>query len=577
MIEASFTPKNETTPSRPKAWLKTIAFNSGLQLTLAKHEIVVIVGPNNVGKSLVLRELQRFLQSGGAPGLLIQDIGIEGEGIQQDALNWAQAISPKTSPTNADDPFRLPFGHVHQSHVPALWHNAMNGLGFGNMLPIVAVHFSTDGRLQLAQDVASINFVTERPTAPLQHLYEDEKQETKLSRLFKLAFGHDLIVNRFAGSQITLHFGKRPQPPAGKDRLSNEYREAVHGLPTVSSQGDGIRAFVGLLLHTLVSDRDIFLIDEPEAFLHPPQAKLLGRILATETPHPRQLIVATHSSDFLKGLLDDPKSPIRVVRIERSDSDASVAELRPELVREAWRDPVLRYSGLFDGLFHRGVIVCESDSDCRFYGAMMDAVAREEASPDLLLVQGAGKARTPVMVEALRAIKVPVRTIFDFDVLADETVLKRTFEALGGVWFKVASDWRTVKAGIESKRPELQTKDVREKIAALLVDVTQSTLPKEKSDNIREILRSASAWSEAKKSGKAFVPRGEQTAAYERLVAKLRTVGIYIVEVGELEGFCPSIGGHGPSWTVKVLERDLSNDPELEGARTFARLLLSDW
>ena len=35
----------------------------------------------------------------------------------------------------------------------------------------------------------------------------------------------------------------------------------------------------------------------------------------------------------------------------------------------------------------------------------------------------------------------------------------------------------------------------------------------------------------------------------------LRANGIYIVPVGELEGFVKEVGGHGPDWVNKVLEK----------------------
>ena len=45
---------------------------------------------------------------------------------------------------------------------------------------------------------------------------------------------------------------------------------------------------------------------------------------------------------------------------------------------------------------------------------------------------------------------------------------------------------------------------------------------------------------------------------------------MWIVPVGELEGFCPSLGGHGPGWVQQVIEeKDLADDPELEEARDF--------
>jgi len=55
------------------------------------------------------------------------------------------------------------------------------------------------------------------------------------------------------------------------------------------------------LFEIVVSERDITLLDEPEAFLHPPQMRRLSETLSSEVKG--QLIVATHSSDILRGFL----------------------------------------------------------------------------------------------------------------------------------------------------------------------------------------------------------------------------------------------------------------------------------
>src|SRR3954452_10968168 len=44
----------------------------------------------------------------------------------------------------------------------------------------------------------------------------------------------------------------------------------------LEKEGDGMRSFVGILLHVLLSNDMISLVDAPEAFLHPPQARLIG-------------------------------------------------------------------------------------------------------------------------------------------------------------------------------------------------------------------------------------------------------------------------------------------------------------
>jgi len=574
-------PAAGATHLRPRVWIKTIHFVNGFNLELAQHETLVVVGPNNAGKSLFLLELQVTITSGPAATIkfLVRDVELEADSTAAMVVEWAKSITTRSPGQPPNDPILdLPITRMNQTQVHQLWQRGLAGNGFQNLVALFSAFLGADGRLNLAQPANTPNFASEIPTHPLHHLYEDDEIETRLSKMVRRAFGLELVVNRAAGSQIPLHLAEaKPEPPPGKDRLSKEYRQAVSSLPQVVAQGDGIKAFVGLLLHTLVLHHDITLVDEAEAFLHPPQARLLGHLLATERPRPSQLIVATHSSDILKGLLDAGGSPVRVVRVQRKAGETIVAELKPDLVREVWRDPLLRYSGVFDGLFHQGVIVCESDSDCRFYGAMMDALRGGDRSHDLLLVHGGGKARIPNIIRALTAIDVPVRAVFDFDVLSEEAVLQRAVEALRGSWSDLRADWNTVRAAIEGKRPELATKDVSEKVMATLSKVNTDALPKQAISEIRETLRSASAWSEAKRTGKAFVPRGEQTAAYERLARRLTELGVHLVEVGELEGFCRSVGDHGPAWTVEVLERDLVSDPELSEAREFANKLLAGW
>lgn len=363
---------------RPNAWIKTLRFSDGTQLELGRHEILVLVGPNNAGKSVALRDILSKLETRSVQTSVVKQVAIDTGGDLASFVRWVESFPRRVSIANNPNTYDLPIGRLTSAHI-SQWGEARNH-GLYALTPIFAIHLSTEARLQAANPVQSINFVVEPPTSPLQHLYESDEHEERLSRIFREAFNHDLIVNRVAGSMIVLHVGTRPVPRGG-DRQASSYRHAINMLPTLDSQGDGIRAFVGVLLHALVVDRDIILIDEPDAFLHPPQAAFLGRVLAVETPSPRQLIVATHSTDFLRGILDAPASSVRVVRIRRKGDANHVRELVPEAVREVWRDPLLRYSNVLDGLFHDGVIICEGDGDCRFYGAMMDAVARRRQEP----------------------------------------------------------------------------------------------------------------------------------------------------------------------------------------------------
>ena len=89
--------------------------------------------------------------------------------------------------------------------------------------------------------------------------------------------------------------------------------------------------------------------------------------------------------------------------------------------------------------------------------------------------------------------------------------------------------------------------------------------------NINNIFRSVSPWDAVKRAGRSAL-RGSQTIShFDQLIAKVSSKGLWIVPVGELEGFCRSIDArHGPAFAQKVIEeRNLDNDLELRDAREF--------
>lgn len=222
-------------------------------------------------------------------------------------------------------------------------------------------------RLMASNSVSSYDTLSEDPVNPVQMIYSDDALEKKLSDLFHEAFSERLIVNRGGGSKIPVHVGLPPVMDAGEDRVSKGYLQKLKKLPILQNQGDGMRSFAGILFDTFTSQKTITMIDEPEAFLHPPQARLLGRMLVKNKPNDRQFFISTHSEDFLKGLLDANSDYVKIVRINRESNVNHIRILENEGVRLLWKDSILRYSNILSGLFHSKVVICESDTDCRFY------------------------------------------------------------------------------------------------------------------------------------------------------------------------------------------------------------------
>ena len=82
------------------------------------------------------------------------------------------------------------------------------------------------------------------------------------------------------------------------------------------------------------------------------------------------------------------------MRIRREENVNLTRELDNELVREISRDPLMKYSAVMSGLFHKRVIICEGDSDCMFYSSLLETVHGKSLTPSPFLIHGE-KTRWP--------------------------------------------------------------------------------------------------------------------------------------------------------------------------------------
>lgn len=560
--------KGKTTMAT-RVWISEIEFNDDSKIEFSKNDITVFVGPNNAGKSASLKESANLLRQKDNKGIVLKDITIEKIGEIADLFSLLESISKKIY-SNNPQPHYQGFGYnIYHPSVTSLWNNYKNGIS--DLFSLFVNALSTEDRLKAASPPRSIKITTEPLSHPIHFLQKYDELEKKFSDYFRQAFGTDLVVHRNAGNEVPLYVGERPVPADGSDRVSESYLHDLEQLDLLHLQGDGMRSFVGVLLNAFISKHSIIFIDEPEAFLHPPQARLLGKMLAKDLPSERQLFLATHSEDFLKGLLDADNANLKIVRIQRNGTINKVSVLHNSDINSIWNDSLLRHSNVLNGLFHSKVVICESDSDCRFYSAVLSAIYEntDSISPDILFIHCGGKHRIPTVVKALVKLNVIVKVITDFDVLNDINPIKFIFEELGGIWAEVETDWKTVKTSIDPKRPELEASELKAEIDAIFNSNSERIISKSKISEIQNTLKKASAWAHAKEVGKLFIPNGEPTKAYDRIQEKFQRVGLHVVEVGQLESFVKSIGNHGPKWVNEVMVKDLKLDPELEIARAF--------
>jgi hypothetical protein len=178
-----------------------------------------------------------------------------------------------------------------------------------------------------------------------------------------------------------------------------------------------------------------------------------------------------------------------------------------------------------------------------------------------------------LLARALRALDVNVDVIADIDVLNDETVFRKLVEALGGNWDEIWKEAAPLKKEIEQKKLWLDSSEIVREIQEILAKAPKSgVFPGVMCGNIKDILGKVSPWQAVKNAGKEAIPRGDAFQRYQQLQILCNAIGLWIVPVGELEGFCRSEGNKGPRWVQNVLEKyDLRTSEVLEEARGFVR------
>jgi ABC-type transporter Mla maintaining outer membrane lipid asymmetry ATPase subunit MlaF len=560
---------------RPRLSFETIQFSDGTQLQLAEDDIVVFVGPNNAGKSAALRELEAWVARSN-PGLVIKGATMRKVGTHADLKDYLEAKAQKTG-----DSANLQYGgigyNIHHTHL----HYFDQPSDRHPVAPFFAKRLTTEGRIQDSNAAPAIALFQSPPSHPIHILLMNPALATEISNKFQHAFGKDLTPFRAGGSSFPLYVGNKPEVTPGKDELCREFVEALQTSNVMlEKQGDGMRSFAAVVLHVLAArTHSIQFLDEPEAFLHPPQARLLGRYIAENRPEMNsQLFISTHSTDVLDGLVEGGSNKVRIVRLRREGDVNRVKELDNQKTAAVAKDTLARFSRVFDGIFFEHVVICEADADCMFYQSVLNLPSISgDRRPDVLFVHTAGKHRMAKLADTLRLLDVPVSVIADIDILNDEATFKDLFQKLGGDWATINTNWHTVSEAVLKQRPPLNAGQVASLIAEELTGIGGiGEFPDEKERAIKEIFKTVAPWSAMKRSGRSALPAGEPIKHFDALSKLCSIHGLWIVPVGEIEGFCRSIGSHGPRFVEKVLEdRSLETDSELQDARDFIEKIWS--
>lgn len=554
-------------------YINSILLTDGSTVPFAAPGVTAIVGGNNSGKSTFLIQVAQTTASPEVdvawPYRFVRSVDTHRSGSARALRQWLD----QHRPAHGDAGGKLWLGNAGPvaEHQVDRWPHANDLLPYLVLQATYQDHAGTPGRAS----------GLDAPSHPLHILEDHPDRMTALNVAMDDIFGERLILDNTGGTRF-LRLGTTNVPVPTLLGEKQDYVRALMALPKLSDQGDGMQRVVALLLTLLTSAYPVLLIDEPEAYLHPPQARAIGELIGrTAQERQTQIIIATHDRNVLSGLMASGTDR-SVVRLNRQPAGTQVHTLAVNELRSVWADPALRYSNVLDGLFHRMVVLAEADQDCRFYQAALDALNETEPGQwvrpsDVLFVPTNGKANLAKVASALGAVAVPVVASPDLDVLNDEATLRRLAESLGGDWSAMEGDYRVATQQFRAPREPVPVVSVRNAIDRYLGSVLESN-PRRQWDNVlknevRTITRSGgNPWSALKKYGEVAF-QGESAAAAARLLDLLEANGVVPVRVGELERFGASLGvAKGAGWLPAALDAGVHRSPDaLDHVRRLVR------
>src|ERR1700730_7345483 len=495
--------------------------------------VTIFVGPNNAGKSLVLRELESsFASNQPIETKLLHDFEIiwpTDEQVAQDIADLRKHAPPGTPIDNISVGRFGPGGNleattINKNTLTDIVHAKQNKIwATSQFLRYYLIRLDGRTRFELTND-RPMGDLLQRPPNILAHLFTDDELRKEVREVVFDAFGVYFVIDPLAGGIFRIRPSATP-PTHNEQSLAKAARDFHSKAIYIKEASDGVQAFVGIVGMVLSGDYRVILIDEPEAFLHPPLARKLGHQLASiVSQRGGSLLAATHSPDFLIGCLQASPS-VRVVRLEYSNGKSKGQIVDPTILAKFFKTPLMRSANVISSLFHDGVVVTESDNDRAFYSEAYYRLAEQERGyPSILFVNAQNKQTIKDIIGPLRAFGVPAAAAVDIDILKDGG---QTW--LG--WLQSARLPTALHSGFSVQRGDLFTKFTENSINM-------------KTDG-----------------GVDALPIADRQAA-NQLFDTLAEYGIFVVRKGELESWLKSLNAVGKKtdWTIDILDK-MGSDP----------------
>ncbi len=395
--------------------------------------IVIFIGPNNSGKSLILQEITSECKNPDNDYKVLRRLTFDHISESEADEELEGFIPDYKNKLDKNNFISLSFGdklvtgppeeyiiarvnpNIPEDAKPTDWQRRRIFTSWYAKHRILDMHGERRLSIVYPQERGDLK----KPIGSFARLLTNDPKRAELRSLVHEAFDIWIGFDSSEGSILQLRFGQTE--PVGERTIEDETLNWMADALTTDEVSDGVKAFAGILIELIAGDHKVVTIDEPEAFLHPSLSFKLGKeAVKVARKYGKQIFVATHSPHFLMGAIQSG-TRVDIVRLTYDGFAGSANYLDLKDLRNIIRKPLLRSANTLSGLFYRSVIVTEADADRAFYNEINERLldqADSRGNENCLYLNAYGKDSIHEIVKPLRAMGIAAACIADIDVTA---------------------------------------------------------------------------------------------------------------------------------------------------------------
>lgn len=552
---------------------------------LIPKKVNIIIGANNVGKSLFLKEIRDFLIGKENIRKIVSSIDyampesfrvLENaynirDKIYKDAYNsyhlktYSNAIR---EPNQLNGPISDMFIQQSNTYVDDIEREIDRLIEFGEDTRLRELcgslffqYLGTEERLLICKTQMNLGLDDSRSNFLSAMKYQRNILK-ELSAATKRLFEKEIYLDETTlGDRIVFRVADSFLDITSQARLDEDKARKLALCETLDEQGDGLKSFVSSFLSLYFKEKEILLLDEPEAFLHPPLARQMGEMIGEAGEvEDKSIYVATHSVEILKGILSRCND-VNILRIDRVDGITSITNIDQNLLHEVLSDPLLRASRILEGVFCDKVIVTEADADEVLY---QELIEKKKPQSGIYFTHGQNKQTLVKLVRFYKQIGVKCLMIVDFDFIR---VVDEVAAFLQNVQIDESERQQILKV-VENARSYVNESFDRFSFSMKFEnDDIKSSEKKKYRNNVYH------------EKGIRFFPDEIQSRIKEML-DKLQNYGLFVIRSGELETILEPFGleykKSKATWIAEALIKvnSLNND-DIKQAKQLDAFLVS--